>query len=278
MQLIIDGDVLAYQACEARWKEKVNNDVSVKRLDENGKPIQLEFTVEEDRKYLEKSWENFKSRLQGLCEAFFCENFLMAVGGKDNFRNMIMPSYKQNRHRDPTKANKFVPVIRQLAVIEDLAVAADGREADDLLRIWAEEARAIEEEYIICSIDKDLKCIPGNHWNMKYNERFFVSEAEALKHYYCQLLKGDPTDNILGVPKIGEVKAARILASLNKEEEYQEAVVGAYIGAYDDQWYEQLVINGRMIYLQKHYNDYFDPRDWPVVKELRGKIKWRADE
>jgi 5'-3' exonuclease len=275
MLAIIDGDVLAYQACPPRWEKKavINDGVSQIRLDAKGQRIPLEFTAEEDRYYLEECWENFKVKLDELLSTVYCTEFLMAVKGQNNFRNLIYPDYKMNRHKDPNKQNKFVPDLRQLAVIEDLAVAADGREADDLLRIWAEEARAAKHDYIICSIDKDLKCIPGKHFNMKKDNTQIIEidEEFALKFFYTQLLKGDPTDNILGVPRVGEVKAEKMLRFLNKEEDYQECVVEQYLTAYGDEWEEQLLINGRLLYLQKHRYDYFSLRDWPVVQALKGE-------
>jgi len=266
---IIDGDVLAYHACESRWDSKLKDGMKLIELDSEGKRIPWEFTKEEDRYYLEKSWENFQKKLFELLDTVFCTEYLMAVKGEDNFRNLIFPGYKMNRHKDPTKQNKFVPTIRKLAVHQDLAIAADGFEADDLLRMWAEECRAYNIEYVVCSIDKDLKCIPGNHYFMHHKKFEMISEAEAIKHYYCQLLKGDPTDNVLGVPRVGEVKAARILDACSCEEEFQEAVVEQYMNAYGDLWYDQLLINGRMIHIMRNANDYFDPKEWPVAREMR---------
>jgi 5'-3' exonuclease len=273
MLAIVDADVLAYQACKSRWQSKVQikNNVALIQLDSEGKRVPLEFTKEEDRRYLEESWINFKSDLAELLDKVYCKEHLSAVKGENNFRNLLFPNYKINRHKDPNKQNMFVPTLRKLAVAEGLAVEANGREADDLLRIWAEEARAAGQDYIICSIDKDLKCIPGKHYYMKTGEEkvFEMSEEAALKFYYTQLLKGDPTDNILGVPNIGEIKSARLLASLNTEEEYQECVVEQYLLAYGPEWEEQLLLNGRLIYLQKHRYDYFDMSSWPVVQALR---------
>jgi 5'-3' exonuclease len=278
MLAIIDGDVLCYLACNTeRWKTKVmklqdydSGEQYLIRLDENGKRIPLEYSKEEDRDHLEKSWNNFQTKLNELLESVFCTEYLMAVKGDNNFRNAMFPEYKQNRHKDPTKQNIFVPVLRKLAVAEDFAIEAHGREADDLIRIWAEECRAHNIDYVICSIDKDLKCIPGKHWDMKKRELFTVSEAEALKFYYQQLIKGDATDNIPGVPGIGEVKSARILAPYDTEEDYQEQVVEQYMAAYGEDWDRQLLFNGKMIYLQKHYDDYFCFDEWPIYKSLKG--------
>lgn len=270
---IIDGDVLCYQACKPRWEKKarIQDGVSYIPLDSNGKRIALEWTKEEDRYYLEESWENLQQDLNRLVDKVYCDEYLMAVKGFQNYRNFLYPEYKLNRHADPNKQNHFVPVLRQLAVAQELAVPSDGREADDLMRIWAEQCRAIEQDYIICSIDKDLKCIPGRHYLMHKDEIIEISEHEALRHYYEQLLKGDPTDNIPGVPRVGEVKARKILESATTEQEFQERVVEQYLIAYgEDDWKHYLLSNGKMIYLQKHVHDYFSINSWPIVQELFG--------
>lgn len=273
MIAIIDGDVLCYQACLPRWEKKarIQDGFNYISLDEHGKKIPLEFTKEENRKYLEDSWARLQKDLKELLETVFCTEYLMAVKGPGNYRNLMYPEYKLNRHADPTKQNEFVPILRKLAVHEDLAIESDGREADDLMRIWAEQAIAAGDDYIICSIDKDLKCIPGKHYLMHKDKKhtIVVSPEEAMRHYYEQLLKGDPTDNIPGVPRVGDVKATKLLAPFTTEYDFQTQVVEQYLIAYgEDLWKDYLLSNAKMIHLQKHPNDYFSFDNWPLVREL----------
>lgn len=277
MLAIIDGDILCYQACEARWKQRCENGTLIVSLDQEGNELPFEYSKEEDEKYLRKSWEAFKKELQNLLDTVYATDFVMAVKGEGNFRDLLYPEYKSNRKKHPDKANHFVNFMRELAVMEDIAIPSVGREADDLVRIWAEEARAAGQDYIVCTIDKDLRCIPGNYYQMpiktsafvKPGKFFQISEEEACRFYYEQLLKGDPTDNIPGVPKIGPVNATKILAPFNKEEEFQEAVVDQYLLAYgEDQWLDYLNSNGKMIHIQKTVDDYFDCLSWPIVQEL----------
>jgi hypothetical protein len=289
MLAIIDMDVLCYQCCESRWKLRCNlNNEMVIQLDEAGNRKQLEFTKSEDSKYLRQCWDRFQKDHEKILESVYATDYVGAVKApdietinedgtktkvQDNFRNLLYPEYKMNRHKDPNKQNLFVPILRKLAAAEEIAIEAKGREADDLLRIWAEEARAADRDYIICTIDKDLKCIPGRHYDMRidtpdHKRIIEISESEALRHYYTQLLKGDPGDNIPGVPRIGDVKAAKLIARLNDEYAYQECVVNEYINAYGEHWLEYLNSNGKMLYLQRHPDDYFNCLEWEVVKEL----------
>jgi 5'-3' exonuclease len=267
---LIDGDVLAYQACKPRWMKKAKADKNgqyVAHLDENGKKIPLEWTREEDAEYLEESWNNFEKDLNILVEKLYCDDYLMAVKGEGNYRHFIYPSYKLQR-TEGNELARFVPAIRRLAVMHGYAIQADGREADDYLRIWARECREADVDYILCTIDKDLKCIPGRYFNMKKETLEDIDEFAAKQFYYAQILSGDTTDNIPGIPGIGEKKAIKLLNGSKTDEEFQEAVVGAYISYYGDKWYDYLLLNAKLIHIQTELEDYFSFKDWPVVKEL----------
>jgi len=275
MLAIIDGDVLCHLACKSRWESRVkialdkdNKQVTFVELDENGKRKELEYTKAENEKYLKECWNNFNKHLDSIKDLTYSNDFLMAVKGVDNYRHLIDPEYKSHRKKDPSKQNIFIPVLRQLAIAEDIAVAADGFEADDLIRIWAEECNQYNIPFTIFSIDKDLLCIPGKHWDLKKNILIEISEEEAMRHYYEQLLKGDPTDNIKGVLNIGEVKAKNILANCKTEEDFQEKVVEQYMLCYQDEWYLLLLINGRLLHIKKSYNDFFNPRNWACIRGL----------
>ncbi len=263
MIAIIDGDVLAYQACRPRWQEKAPQYI---KYGMDGKKIPIEYTKEEDRKYMEESWQNFQDDLQKVVDATYSSDFLMAVGGdsSQNFRKIMYPDYKGHRQSD----NLFVPAIRKLAVLNGLAVEADDREADDCVRFWAEESRAHGIDYTICSIDKDLRCIPGKYYHLRDKKLEVISEADALRFYYAQLMAGDPTDKIPGVPGIAMIKALKALDGYDSEEDFQEVVVSMYIDAYEDDWKNMLLSNGKMIHIQKTPTDYFNFDNWPIVREL----------
>lgn len=264
MIALIDADVVAYQACGARGAEMM--------VDPSGAVVPRPFTKEEDAAYLRKSLDSFRSRLNEVAEAAWADDYLAAVKGPGNYRDLLYPEYKANRHKDSKLSNHFVPLVRRLAAMEGLVVEAEGREADDMLRIWANQCTQAGKDFVVCSIDKDLRCIPGKHliidlWNPCLIE---VSEHEAKKLYYEQLLKGDPTDNIPGIPRVGDVKAAKMLAGCKTDEEFQEIVVAQYISYYGNDWLSWFLSNAKMIHLQRHPDDYFNCREWPIIRELEG--------
>lgn len=260
MIALLDGDVFCHLACKSR-----NLNLKGQHVVSLDTP---EFNKADDREYLEDSWDNFKKLVASVLEICWAEDYLMAVKHEDNFRDHIYPEYKLQRRLSPNGSNTFVPILRKLAVAEDYAIEAIGREADDMLRIWAEQARLFEIPYVIVSIDKDLKCIPGKHYNIKKNELTTVTELFATRFFYQQLMSGDPTDNVPGIPGIGHVKAEKYLYNLSEEDEMQSVVVEQYMNAFGSGWYDQLLSNGKMLYIQKHEHDYFKVSDWPIVKFL----------
>jgi len=258
---LIDGDVLAYHSCRPRGKNREEGTILMK-LDEDGRKIHPEYTRKEDAKYLMQSWDNFKRKLDATMKKVYCDEFMMAVGGRDNFRLNMFPDYKNNRHRNPKKQNKFVPMIRQLAVREGLAVFADYREADDYIRTWAIECARTGREYIVCTIDKDLRCIPGKYYNMMKEEMETITEHEAMRLYYEQLIMGDPTDNIPGLPGVGPKTARSLLLRCETKKEYRKEVMALYRSFYDDEWKDYLLSNGKLIHIQRHLNDFFTLENW----------------
>ncbi len=276
MIALVDADVICYQACYGVWQNYIDKQNKVIELDENGNKKPLILTQSEERGMLEACWRNFKTTFNFLIDYCYCSEFLGVVKGKNNFRDHLYPEYKQTRHvEDPLKRNRFVPILRRLAVAEDYAIEATGRESDDYIRIWAEEAREAGDPFCVMSNDKDFGCIPGKHVNIHRHSGvtletwkpviFDVSPEEATRYYYSQLLSGDNVDNIPGIPGVAEKTALKLLKGCSTEEQMQEIVVGQYMASYGDEWYEYLLSNGKMIHLQKNLNDYFSIRNWPVV-------------
>jgi 5'-3' exonuclease len=269
MLAIIDGDMMLHYACRKRWKAPTG--VQVVSLDEKGIKQPLKFTKEEDARYLEKCYKQFNRDLDEVLGKIFATDFVMAVGNsRDNFRLDMYPDYKANRRTEAARKNKnpFVPILQDMVIKEGIAVTAQNEEADDLVRTWAEEARRVNQPFVVCSGDKDLKCIPGKFYDLKKKTLETISEIEAMRHYYAQLLEGDSTDNIPGVPGIGPITAKKETANCDTEEEMQELVVSHYIAAYEEGWKDFLLANGKMIHIKKHAHDFFTLKNWPIVQEL----------
>lgn len=127
------------------------------------------------------------------------------------FRFHLSPEYKANRvaprpkHYDAIKGH----LIKQWG-----ARIASEMEADDALGIAQDKSGA---ETVICSIDKDLLQIPGQHYNFVKKEWESVTAWEGLKWFYKQILIGDVSDNVKGCTGIGQVKAGKAIDPIAEE-------------------------------------------------------------
>lgn len=159
-----------------------------------------------------------------------------------SIRKEKYPDYKIKR-----KANKWVGRVRDYLDNQNFAIKDLQYEADDLI---ADRARELGEEHVVViSIDKDLRMnIPGIHFSyyrpIKKDEYGFkeisemvglshVSKEEAELNFWTSMLTGDSTDGIKGVPGIGKVKAAKILAT---SENYKLSVIEAYQKQFKEDW------------------------------------------
>ena len=135
----------------------------------------------------------------------------VAVKGKGNFRKDLYPKYKANRPELKPEIKKALTYGHQYMVDKYGAVMANDMEADDLVAIWAHEARDEEMQYVIVGIDKDLKQIPGNHYNFGKKVHDFVDDDTAHYNLMLQCLTGDTSDNIPGIKGIGPKKGEVLL-------------------------------------------------------------------
>jgi 5'-3' exonuclease len=135
--------------------------------------------------------------------------------------------------------------------------AKDGFEADDEL---ADEARmlfndSLEEDYVICTIDKDLDTVPGWHYRWaiynKPSSYYWVTPEESRHHYWVSVLTGDNADNIIGLKGIGPKKAEKILAECETDYQYERACEQAYIELYNGPYEPdmQMEKNMQLLYL-----------------------------
>ena len=140
--------------------------------------------------------------------------FFYSRGG--SFRERECKSYKSNRKgiRRPHHLEGLKDRLRD----EYRAISRDSEfEADDLI---AMEATRLEREgipFIICTIDKDLKQIPGSHYNFVKREYFTVTEVEGLRSLYKQILTGDTADGIPGLKGVGPKTAEKLIDGLSSE-------------------------------------------------------------
>ena len=178
-------------------------------------------------------------------------SYSVFLTGTGNFRREIAPSYKANR---PDNRPAHWQAVREFLVTQHKAQICNGYEADDEMGVQQDK---IGGTTVICSIDKDLLQIPGKHYNFVKKVFQEVTPDEGLKFLYLQSLIGDRSDNIVGVPGIGPVKANQALAELLPEEWYDKCRA-----MYSDD--ERYHLNMQLLYIWQKPNDkWLPPTDTP---------------
>jgi len=236
-KLYIDCDVLVYESAFASQKTKYkykresfpdaesaktfceNNELDYKALRKDG-AITSEVEV-----LPESAARNILAmkidRITNTCKS---ENTVLLLSGDSNYRDEIAKTkgYKANRANTPKP--QHYEYVRKLC-IEWGATVVSGIEADDAMGI----SMTKDKEGVICTIDKDLNQIPGRHFDWNKGLLYNVPSLDSHRWFLRQLLTGDSTDNIPGLPKYGEVKAATILDPLKADHEAMwDAVLAEY--------------------------------------------------
>ncbi len=140
------------------------------------------------------------------------------------FRHEIYPEYKANRDAMPEDLRPQIPLIRQLIEAMDIPIVElPGYEADDVMGTLANRAAAQGLSAVIVSPDKDLLQLvddarhiqvlntkDGEIWLDREGVRARMGVWPEQVVDYLSLL-GDTSDNVKGVPGIGEKGAALLL-------------------------------------------------------------------
>jgi DNA polymerase-1 len=144
------------------------------------------------------------------------------------FRHERDPEYKANRIAAPDILRQQLPLVRQ--VVDTLGVTAIeqvGVEADDIIATFATLAAARGDDVLIVTGDRDsYQLVQDPHIKVVYNKRgvsdyALYDEAGILERtgvhptQYVQYaaLRGDPSDNLPGVPGVGEKTAAKLITT-----------------------------------------------------------------
>ena len=123
-------------------------------------------------------------------------------------------------------------------------------EADDLVSIYH------NENTVICSPDKDvLYQVEGTHYNYRTADFVETTDVEAEIFLWKQMLMGDPTDGIPGLPKVGPKTADKLLYDMPLQE-LPEFVLKKYIEIFGNhEGISKFAETFRLVYILKSKED-----------------------
>jgi hypothetical protein len=203
-----------------------------------------------------------------------------------------MKPYKISRIND-RKPYHYDALRKYMFTVRD-AISIEGLEADDLCGIFQKEGT------VIVGIDKDLLTIPGDHYNWKTKKLREVTQLEADRYFYEQLLSGDKGDDIPGLSFCAEEtmdiyslhhsarrgcgvgSATKILETAETAEEMYARVREAYFCAHKQSHTHMgfeydaraemgtlcdLRENGRLLHMTRELNEDCTPVYWELPDE-----------
>ena len=181
----------------------------------------------------EEAIDGINKRLLHMCKETGTNEYIGFLTKGSCFRYKVAKSkgYKSTRPTEKPdllyKLKDYLQNTLKFDIVEQL-------EADDLVCYWDNK---LEQNTIICSPDKDvLKQTPGKHYNYRWTKEsrgswVTTSKEDAEKFLWQQVLMGDSTDGIPGLPGVGEKTALKILDNMDsvKHSSYDTIVLDKYI-------------------------------------------------
>ncbi|GAC1542342.1 MAG: DNA polymerase I [Candidatus Velthaea sp.] len=145
--------------------------------------------------------------------------------GRPKARIALYPEYKAQREETPDDLRSQFALVRRILATYDIPIVEiDGEEADDVIATLAAQAEIAQQRVSVVTGDLDLLQIVDDRTTVlttrrgitdmgRYDiaavrERFDLSPRQ-LPDY--RGLKGDPSDNLPGIPGVGEKTAIKLI-------------------------------------------------------------------
>lgn len=147
---------------------------------------------------------------------------------KPTFRHERNPEYKAGREKAPDILRQQMGLVREVVDALDIPVLElEGFEADDILATLATQARDAKHDVIIVTGDRDCyQLVEDPHIKVLYNKRGVsdyalydeagIEERTGVKptdYVQYAAMRGDKSDNLPGVPGVGEKTAAKLITA-----------------------------------------------------------------
>lgn len=215
---------------------------------------------------IDKCLHSVKMTIERVQNSLQADQTQIFLSGKGNFREEVaqLLPYKGNR-KDIAKPYHYQDIHDYLVNVWNAKVV-EGMEADDALGIaqWHDFNQKLYKAFkeqpddvndylkkncktFIVTLDKDLDMIPGWHYNWTKSdpsgadlgELYWVTQDQALKNFFSQVLSGDSVDNIPGIRGIGQKKALKALEGLTDAQSMYDKVLDKYI-EWVESWEDKL--------------------------------------
>jgi DNA polymerase I len=220
--------------------------------------------------------------------------------GRDVARTEVFPDYKANRAAPPDEFRPQVEMIMQvLATLGIPVLQVEGVEADDVLATVA--TRAVEDGFhaYVVTGDRDAMQLVSDELTVLYTLRGISEVAEMTpttveerfgvppaRYVDLAALRGDSSDNLPGVPGVGDKTAARLVREFGDVDgvyAHLDEVGGKKVPAMLVEHEPQVRTNRQIMELRRDVDIPYEPdrlrrgdADPDAARELFGALEFRA--
>ncbi len=203
-----------------------------------------------------------------------------AVGEGGTFRDEIYEEYKAHRDPPPEELLENLPYIKDIVRALDIPVIEiPGVEADDVIGTLARRAEKDDADVVIVSPDKDFQQLLSDNITIykpaRSGQEFdpltpetFHEEYGLQPHQFIDMLAlwGDSSDNVPGVPLIGEKTSAKLLKEYDSVENLIEHAedVGGKRGQNLDEYADQAHLSKQLVTIKTDVDVNFD---WHILRQ-----------
>jgi 5'-3' exonuclease len=216
-----------------------------------------------DKPTLEEAKESIDSRVRTILTECSTTKYVGFLTGAGCFRYSVSPTYKSNRKGKPKPVIFYA--LREYLKQKYGFYEYSKLEADDLVSYYHQSDL---DGTIICSPDKDvLKQCEGTHFNYQKVEFVTTTAFEATRFLWKQVLMGDSTDGVVGIPGVGEKTAENWL--VDRERDFEAFALKKYVEKFGSiEGIMQFNINFRLVYLLKNDDDILREIGEPFLPKL----------
>lgn len=218
---------------------------------------------------------------------------------RKTFRTDAYPEYKANRDKAPDHFRSQLPLIDEvLEALHITQLREEGYEADDLIASLAKRAVDDGWDVLIVTGDRDAFQLVGGPVKVLYTrrgisdtvladegwieEKYGISPSQYVEY---AALRGDNSDNLPGVPGVGEKTAARLIGDYGSIDGIYQAVADQ-----TPKLRENLSASRDQVFLNRdlmalvddleigHGTSDFATREWdkPTVKDLFDSLEFHT--
>tara|TARA_R110002020_G_scaffold262081_1_gene476399 strand:+ start:712 stop:1551 length:840 start_codon:yes stop_codon:yes gene_type:complete len=242
MKALIDGDIILYR-CGFAAQSKVYNlslpsyageipkfkykkDMLAWKKENGQDNVEFSVVVDTVIEPVENALNNVKTVLKDI-EGYLSNRFddvemEVYLSSSLNYRDDVATIRVYKGNRDPSHKPHWYNEIKEYLKTVWKATEEEHLEADDIL------AKLQSNNSCIVTTDKDLDQVSGWHYNWVKDILYEISTSQAIHSKYVQILTGDSTDNIEGIPGLGPVGAEKCLEWCESIDDYEQAISQEY--------------------------------------------------